>query len=246
MVGGLVAATILVSWGACLWWLLSLNLSEAAPWVVPLGVVAQTFLYTGVFITAHDAMHGTVTPSSRRVNDGFGTLAVLVYALFSYKKLHEKHWEHHDHPASELDPDYHDGEHAGFWAWYLNFLKNYMGWWQIIGMAVVFNALHHVAGVSLVNLNLFWVAPAVLSTLQLFYFGTYRPHRDPPGGHTERHRATSHDLPVIWSFLTCYHFGYHWEHHEKPGTPWWRLPQVRRARLSRAGRGGLGDVPDLD
>jgi fatty acid desaturase len=23
--------------------------------------------------------------------------------------------------------------------------------------------------------------------------------------------------------LTCYFFGYHWEHHEAPGIPWWQL-----------------------
>ncbi|RZL43682.1 MAG: fatty acid desaturase, partial [Pedobacter sp.] len=24
-------------------------------------------------------------------------------------------------------------------------------------------------------------------------------------------------------FITCYFFGYHLEHHQKPATPWWQL-----------------------
>lgn len=240
-----VAVLIIGGWLASLWALLSLELVWSNAWLVPIGLIVQTFLYTGVFITAHDAMHGTVAPGSRRLNDAIGTMAVLLFALFSYEKLHEKHWEHHDHPASEHDPDYHDGEHRGFWAWYGNFLRNYVGAWQIVGMAVVFNVLHHLAGVSLINLNAFWVAPALLSTLQLFYFGTFLPHKRPAAGYADRHRATSNDFSVLWSFLTCYHFGYHWEHHEKPATPWWRLPRVRRARLNeRCGDVGASCEPD--
>ncbi|MBD3338449.1 MAG: beta-carotene ketolase, partial [Candidatus Lokiarchaeota archaeon] len=26
------------------------------------------------------------------------------------------------------------------------------------------------------------------------------------------------------------HFGYHWEHHEYPNIPWWRLPAVRSGK----------------
>ncbi len=31
--------------------------------------------------------------------------------------------------------------------------------------------------VTFANLILFWAIPAMLSAFQLFYFGTYRPHR---------------------------------------------------------------------
>ncbi len=225
--GTTIALTIIGAWLASLAALLTVELS---PWLIAPAVLVQTFLYTGLFITAHDAMHGTVAPTNRRLNDLVGTVAVRLYALFSYAKLREKHWEHHDHPASEQDPDYHDGEHAGFWGWYANFLSNYVGLWQIVGMAVAYNVLHHVLGVSLMRLNVFWVLPALLSTLQLFYFGTYLPHREGEEGYADEHRATSNAYPVWLSFLTCYHFGYHWEHHENPGVAWWRLPKVRRER----------------
>ncbi|QDG51224.1 beta-carotene ketolase [Persicimonas caeni] len=226
--GVAIALTIIGAWAACLAALLTVDVIAISPWLVVPAIAVQTFLYTGLFITAHDAMHGTVAPDNRKLNDLIGTVVVRLYALFSYKKLTEKHWEHHDHPASGQDPDYHNGEHRGFFAWYFNFLKNYVGVFQIIGMAVVFNVLHHLLGVGLLQLNLFWVVPALLSTVQLFYFGTYLPHKEPPEGYADRHRARSNAYSTWVSFLTCYHFGYHWEHHEKPGVPWWRLPQVRK------------------
>ena len=219
-----VALTIIVLWIGSLWMLFTAELHLA--WWPP-AVAWMTFISTGLFITAHDAMHGTVAPTHRRLNDAIGALAVALYALFSYRKLREKHGEHHAHPAvAGEDPDYHDGEHPGFWRWYLTFVLGYVGLWQIVGMAIVFNVLSHVAHVPEPRLLAFWVAPALLSTLQLFYFGTYLPHR---GEHApgDRHRARSNEYPAWLSFLTCYHFGYHREHHEHPGIPWWRLPSTR-------------------
>lgn len=222
--GVLTAATIIGLW------LGSLVALLAAPISVPLVLVGlpwMTFLSTGLFITAHDAMHGTVAPANRRLNDALGALAVGLYALFSYAKLQRKHREHHRHPATAgEDPDYHDGEHPGFWRWYLHFALGYVSLWQVVGMAIVFNVLSHGVGVAEPNLFAFWVAPALLSTLQLFTFGTYLPHR---GEHAEEdpHRARSNEYPVWLSFLTCYHFGYHREHHERPGVPWWALPRQR-------------------
>ena len=223
-----IGAAVVGLWLVSLTVLLSVDVVAISPLLAVLAIFVQTFLYTGLFITAHDAMHGTVAPGSRRINDLVGAVAVRLYALFSYKKLHEKHWEHHKQPASEHDPDYHDGEHPGFFAWYFNFLTNYVGFFQIVGMALVYNLLHHAFGVSLAQLNLYWVLPSLLSTLQLFFFGTYLPHREPAGGYGDRHRTTSNAYSTWLSFLTCYHFGYHWEHHEKPSVPWWELPRVRR------------------
>ncbi|MFB6351004.1 MAG: fatty acid desaturase, partial [Bradymonadaceae bacterium] len=190
-------------------------------------VALQTFLHTGLFITAHDAMHGSVARGHPQVNRLVGRLTTLLYALFSYEQLQAKHADHHATPVTDTDPDYHNGDHERFWPWYLGFLREYVGFWQIVGMAAVYNLLHHGLGVELAALNLFWVVPSLLSTLQLFYFGTYLPHRHPGEGFVDDHRATSNDFSPTVSFLTCYHFGYHHEHHSHPGVPWWRLPSVR-------------------
>lgn len=226
---GVAAAVLIIgTWFAALSFLLTrptLTIGDLW-WAVPAGAL-QTFLTTGLFITAHDAMHGTVAPGRRRLNDALGALATSLYALFSYRKLKRKHGEHHAHPAvAGRDPDFHDGEHPGFIRWYAHFVLGYVGVLQIAGMAIVFNVLSHVAGVPEPNLIAFWVAPALLSTLQLFYFGTYLPHRAPHAA-GDVHRARSNEYPPWLSFLTCYHFGYHREHHEHPGVPWWRLPERR-------------------
>lgn len=223
-----LAFGIIGLWCAGLLILLSADLYHISPLLIPAAVLVQTFLYTGLFITAHDAMHGTVAPDFPALNRALGAAAVFLYALFNYSKLISHHAAHHGHPASADDPDYHDGQHPGFVRWYAHFMLGYLSWSQLAGMAIVFNILHHLAGVSIGNLLLFWVAPALLSTLQLFYFGTYLPHRQPAGGYTNSHCATSTDYSTLVSFLTCYHFGYHYEHHEHPSTPWWRLPSVRR------------------
>lgn len=224
VIGVSIALAVIALW---LGSLVALFAAPLHPALIIVGAAWMTFLSTGLFITAHDAMHGTIAPGHRRVNDAIGALAVVLYALFSYRKLHRKHHEHHARPGHPgEDPDFHDGEHHSFWRWYLHFALGYVGAWQIVGMAVAFNVLSHVIGVAEPKLFAFWVVPLLLSTLQLFYFGTYLPHRGVhPDG--DPHRARSNDYPVWLSFLTCYHFGYHREHHESPGTPWWRLPAVR-------------------
>lgn len=226
--GIVIGLTIILFWAASLIFLLSINIANVPLVGIISAMLFQAFLYTGLFITAHDAMHGIVAPKRRRVNNFIGTSAVILYALFSFKKLRAEHQKHHAHPGSDDDPDFHDGDHAGFWPWYLHFLKIYVTWQQIAGMAIAFNIMLHVFKVSELNLLLFWVAPALLSTLQLFYFGTYLPHREPAGGYDNPHHARSNDFSEFSSFITCYHFGYHWEHHEYPQVPWWRLPKIRR------------------
>ena len=169
-------------------------------------------------------MHGTITPSFPRLNRAFGATALALYALLPYSRLLANHHKHHDHPATFQDPDYHrEGRPSIVW-WYVDFARHYVSWIQIVGMAVIFNILEHGLGIPVQNLLVFWVAPALLSTLQLFYFGTYLPHRE-PHDHADPHHARSNDWPAWLSLLTCFHFGgFHHEHHEVPACPWWRLP----------------------
>lgn len=214
---GLLALTLTTPWAGPLWW------------CAPAAILAQAFLNTGLFICAHDAMHGTLCHTSPRLNRLLGGLAVRCYALFSLKKMTHYHQQHHAHMATDKDPDYHDGEHDGMLAWYAGFMWRYVTLWQVIGMAVVFNVLQHGVGLDPINLLLFWVGPALLSTLQLFYFGTYLPHRV---GHNQagEHIPHTNAYPTWLSLLTCYHFGYHREHHDHPHVPWWLLPRLRALR----------------
>lgn len=227
-VGGVTRALGIMSLWSCL-----LVVDLSLPWAgvswfyAPLFVAAQTLLYTGLFITAHDAMHGIIHPTNRKLNDLIGALAVMLYAMFSYKLLHQEHHKHHAHVGSGQDPDYDTHQPQRFWRWYGKFLTHYVSFKQIVLMAIVYNLLAHLVGVDQERLLVFWVLPSLLSTVQLFYFGTYLPHRG--AGFEDEHRSRSNDLSEWLSLLSCYHFGYHWEHHAYPYCPWWRLPMLRRA-----------------
>lgn len=228
--GIVIAVFVIGLWAVSLGTLLSLNPANFSAWLIPPAILWQMFLYTGLFITAHDAMHGSVCPRSVKLNHFVGSLAVISYGLFSYKELLKKHWLHHHYPASDRDPDFHDGAHSRPLPWYFHFLSQYWSWKQFVGLTVIFHLAHSVLHVAQINLILFWVIPSVLSSVQLFYFGTFLTHREPADGFKNSHRTQTNPLPIFWSFITCYHFGYHEEHHEYPHISWWQLPAVHRMR----------------
>ena len=227
--GVLIAIFIILLWSSSIIALLLLNLSQLQLFWIPIAILWQTFLYTGLFITAHDSMHGAVSPHNRKLNQVIGIISVLFYALFSYRKLLQKHWLHHHYPASILDPDFHDGQHTNFFAWYFHFMQEHFSWTQLGYIAIIFSILKLGLHVSEMNLLLFWVLPSLLSSFQLFYFGTFLPHREPIEGYSHPHRAQTSRFSIFWSFITCYHFGYHQEHHQYPSVPWWQLPKVYRS-----------------
>ncbi|WP_069660769.1 fatty acid desaturase [Arcticibacter eurypsychrophilus] len=215
--GILVAVVVIAAWLISLVFLLRWNFTWSNPFVY-LMVLVQMHLYTGLFITAHDAMHGTVSSSSK-FNTIIGQICTALYAAFSFKKLLKKHHEHHRYVHSDQDPDYHDGTYL---SWYFSFMKQYMSVMQIVFMAIAFNVLN--VWVPESNLLLFWVAPALLSTLQLFTFGTWIPHH---GDHDNKHHSSTLEKNHLVGFLSCYFFGYHYEHHEWPAIPWWKLWQMK-------------------
>jgi len=220
--GILIAFLILFLWAAHLVYLLVFVEVSFAP-IMLLHIAIQTYLYTGLFITAHDAMHGLVS-SNRNINTFIGQSATWLFAALSYSQLNQKHQLHHQFPGEEADPDY-NAHTQNFWRWWFSFLKNYVSWWQIITMAVVFNILQ--IWVNQQNLIVFWVLPSFLATFQLFYFGTYRPHRLPHIESMMPHNARSQKGSHLWAMLSCYFFGYHYEHHESPQTPWWKLYRIK-------------------
>jgi beta-carotene/zeaxanthin 4-ketolase len=226
--GVVIAFSIICLWLLSLTFFLTSNIANAYPLLILPAVLWQTFFYTGLFITAHDAMHGVIYSKNHRVNHFIGALAVFLYGFFSYRDLLKKHWRHHHHPATQNDPDYHNGKHANFLAWYVHFMKNYWHWFQLFCAIVTYHILHSFLHLSSDNLTMFWIIPSLLSSVQLFFFGTYLTHQEPLEGYGNPHRANTIAFPIWLSFLTCYHFGYHVEHHQFPHLPWWRLPDVHR------------------
>lgn len=217
--GALIGMAIISLWFISLGVLLNMPVSPFSPWIY-LGVLVQTHLYTGLFITAHDAMHGVVS-ANRKVNKATGFVAALLFAYNWYPRLNRKHHQHHRFVATDDDPDYHTG---GFLPWYISFARQYVVIWQILAMAITYHTL--LLFFDRPNLILFWIIPSVLSTLQLFYFGTYLPHKGEHGD-DNKYKSRSQSKNHVIAFFTCYFFGYHYEHHASPATPWWKLWKVK-------------------
>lgn len=190
---------------------------------ITLALIAfQLWLYTGLFIVAHDTMHGSFAPNSPRLNDWTGRVILFWYAGFNWDRMRTAHHQHHATPGTDEDPDFNADNPYAFWPWYIRFFRHYFSWSQIVVLALI-GAVYMLLGAPYPNLVILWAAPAILSSVQLFYFGTYLTHRhhEPFADH---HLARSNNYPTWLSLLTCFHFGYHHEHHLYPHEPWWRLP----------------------
>lgn len=202
--------------------------------VAPALILLQCWLNVGLFIVAHDCMHGSLVPFRPRLNRAIGRLCLGLYAGFSYDRLIAKHFAHHRHSGTDEDPDFHAAGPRRFWPWYLAFFRRYFGLREFLVLGLLLATYLLVFRVSPANALLLWGVPAILSSLQLFYFGTYLPHRHDDQAFADRHNARSNAFSPALSLLTCFHFGYHHEHHDQPNVPWWRLPALRAS--AQAGR----------
>lgn len=229
---GLALATlILLGWLISMTSLLTISVASWPWWWMAMAVLLRTFLHTGLFITAHDAMHGVLLPELRSWNQRLGAVCLSLYAALPYRACLRNHHLHHSRPATAEDPDFHGDPAAGLWRWYGRFMVGYLspgqmgrllGFWGLLILILVpWNP-----GAWL-NLLLFYTLPLLLSSLQLFIFGTYLPHRGQRLSGRQG-RPTSLEHPPWLSLLTCFHFGYHSEHHDHPQLAWFELPAQRR------------------
>lgn len=228
---GIFIALILIAlWSGHLVYCFSV---ENFGWTTPLAylhLLVQSYLTTGLFITAHDAMHGTVS-RNRFLNDGIGRLSCVLFAGFSYGRLRVNHHKHHAAPTSETDPDFYIASQS-FWRWLTAFALRYATLTQLVIMAATYNVFQHLLGVPEERIWMFWMLPSLLGTLQLFYFGTYVPHKLPHRTDAAPYFARSLQMNHAWAMISCYFFGYHLEHHRSPHSPWWMLWKVKEAQAS--------------
>ena len=231
LAGALLAGAITLAWllslVACLGW----DVAGLHPALVLVAILVRTFLHTGLFIIGHDAMHRVLVPSRPALNDRIGAIALGLYAALPYGICHQNHHQHHQAPGGAQDLDVHGNRSAPVWSWYVRFMAGYLSYGQfaalLAGWAVVALGARWWLATPMLNVLLFCTLPLLLSSLQLFFVGTYLPHRiQAPASNP--HQATSLDWPEWLSLLACYHFGYHLEHHEAPQLCWFQLPMARR------------------
>lgn len=220
------AFALLTLWLAHLSYILAQPLDFLSPWTY-VHVLIQTHLYTGLFITSHDAIHGVVSPAFPKLNHGLGWICATLFAFNNYAVLRKKHHWHHEYVNTEQDPDVHQGN---FFVWWFKFMWQYVTWQQVLAMAITYNVLK--IWLPMENLIVFWEVPAILSTLQLFFFGTYLPHR---GEHAPENKTQSRSQKRnhVWAFISCYFFGYHYEHHAHPYLAWWKLAEAKDYKPER-------------
>lgn len=224
--GPVYAALIFTAWAAVHLYSLFIHDLSSPVWIT-LGLIAlQCWLYTGLFIVAHDTMHGSFAPGSARLNAFVGTAILFVYAGFNWREMRTAHHAHHDYSGTEKDPDFNNENPMAFWPWYLKFFLTYFGWRQF-GILFGFTIVYILLGANYLNTIVMWAVPAVLSSVQLFYFGTYLTHRH-SDAFPDHHNARTNEFPWLFSLLSCFHFGYHHEHHLFPYEPWWRLPKRKK------------------
>ncbi len=211
------------------------------PFAIILAAV-QCWLSVGVFIISHDAMHGTLAPGRPRVNSAVGAVLLFLYAGFGWRKMRDAHFDHHKLAGHAGDPDFDENNPDHFLRWYATFFRRYFGWKSIAWVSSVVTVYWLIVGVSMVQLIMLYGLPAIASSLQLFYFGTYRPHRHEKRpdegdrlsrGFSDEHNARSDEFGTLASLATCFHFGYHLEHHRRPDVPWWALPAARRSGVAK-------------
>jgi beta-carotene/zeaxanthin 4-ketolase len=217
--GILIASSIITLWMIHLIYSLFYFTVEFSSPFTYFHILLQTYLFTGLFITAHDAMHGNIA-ISHKINKITGMISSALYACLSYKRLIKNHFSHHKFPGTEKDPDF-SPKTQNFFIWWFMFMKRYSTVIQFICMAVIYNLLN--IFVPEQNLIFLWVLPALLSSIQLFFFGTYQPHKTPHTHEMQPHNARSQNKNFMAGLLSCYFFGFHFEHHHSPGTPWWKL-----------------------
>ena len=199
-------------------------------------VLLRSFLHTGLFIVAHDAMHHSLAPLNAKLNNNIGRLCLFLYAGLSYKSCSKNHSLHHIYPESTADPDFHSILNSKPINWYFRFLSNYLDGNQFCTLTLVWLFLLQITSTvnpnAIENIIIFCPLPLIISSIQLFLVGTCLPHQKTqkdPG----RQLPRSLSLHPLLSFAACYHFGYHLEHHLSPSTPWFKLPNLRVASLQR-------------
>ncbi|WP_309734401.1 hypothetical protein [Chamaesiphon sp. OTE_75_metabat_556] len=81
LTGLLVAIATGSLWIGSLIYVCKLDVTQLLPVGILPVILGRTFIQTGLFIVAHDAIHGSVLPGHRQVNQSFGRFTLALFIL---------------------------------------------------------------------------------------------------------------------------------------------------------------------
>ncbi|GAC1547546.1 MAG: hypothetical protein NVS2B9_14600 [Myxococcales bacterium] len=223
-------------------WTALLNLSLGALFLasIPLGFLAVdrtplaaaplfpwlTVSFTGLFILAHESIHGLLVPGRPRLGAALGRVFAFAYAFMDYGRLRAAHRAHHAAPGTALDPDAHAS--GRFFPHLAAFLWRYLTVPQLALLVLAGDRLGSHGHTRAMLLA--YVGPIACSTLIVFSLGIYLVHHPrlvELGLADARHRAVAVDPGPVLSLFAILFFNYHWLHHEHPHLTWVSLGRLR-------------------
>ena len=195
----------------------------------PLLIALQCWLNVGLFIVAHDCMHGSLAPFRPALNRWIGRLCLALYAGFSYDRSDPQAFR--PPPLSRARPTTRTstttirttsgaGTQPSFAATSAGSrsLSVARGRRDLRGgcsaPALPTCCCYGPCRRSCRRCSCSISAPICRTAMRRTSFA-------------DRHNSRSNDFSLALSLLTCFHFGYHHEHHLSPHVPWWDLPKAR-------------------
>ena len=144
-------------------------------------MLLNCWLFTGLFITAHDCMPNLVVPRRQDLNRFIGQCSLYLYAGLQYDILHKGHTLHHQYTATNTDPDYLHQDSSPkpvlAFKWYLSFLRSYLTLAPFTMDVRMVYSIRQGSPCSSRIYALLLDCPTVVQHSPTFYFGTYLPHR---------------------------------------------------------------------
>lgn len=233
-----------LAWGAQFW----LGMSGVWPaWAVVVGNAACAY---AIYITAHDAAHGSIA-RARWVNDWVGRVAIVVLTPFiafaAYRYLHLQHHRATNEP--DADPDmWASGERwwelvlrfatidLAYWAFYLRRLSTRPGKEVVEAIVSLGVSIAIIVALSMVghgkDVLLFWILPGRLAIFALALLLDYLPHYPHAVAQKDNaYRATNVRVGgERWLSPLMLWQNYHLVHHLYPREPFYLTVDLWREK----------------
>ena len=181
-------------------------------------------------VLGHEGSHRTIC-KSKWLNDALG-VACFAPIMLSFEKYRAFHLSHHTHLGTEMDPEVQlrkvmsgytypnlrvFGDLLGFAVYDAGYFSRYLGpEWFVL-------AFHGVAFAALTLMGAWWVYPTWLLCLVSTHWFFFRIRAW--GEHRGAETLTVKWPWIVRELITPHNIWIHWEHHNDPMIPFYRLRQ---------------------